>query len=51
MCNKCTELDSKIAHYQAMLSRVTDKTTLDGIAELIAQLLAKKAELHPETEE
>ncbi|MGY3239987.1 hypothetical protein ACVMAJ_006877 [Bradyrhizobium sp. USDA 4448] len=51
MCDKCTELDSKIAHYQAMLSRITDKITLDAIAELIAELLAKKAELHPETEE
>ena len=51
MCEKCTELDSKIAHYKTMQFRVTDKIVLAGIAELIAELLAKKAELHPQTKE
>ncbi|MGY4627485.1 hypothetical protein [Bradyrhizobium sp. USDA 4486] len=51
MCEKCSELDEKIEHYKALLSRITDKITLDGIAELIAELLAKKAELHPEAKE
>ncbi|MBJ7402547.1 MAG: hypothetical protein JHD07_04325 [Bradyrhizobium sp.] len=51
MCEKCNELDKKIEHYKAIQSRVTDRTTLDGIAELIAQLLARKADLHPETKQ
>jgi hypothetical protein len=47
MCEKCTDLEMKIQRYRAMQSRITDKQVLDGIAELIAELLAKKAELHP----
>lgn len=47
MCVKCTDLDEKIERYKAMQSRILDKMTLDGLAELIAELLAKKAELHP----
>ncbi|HLG84313.1 MAG TPA: hypothetical protein VKY22_25170 [Bradyrhizobium sp.] len=51
MCDKCIDLDNKIEHYKAIQSRITDKITLDGIAELIAELLAKKAALHPEQQE
>lgn len=46
MCEKCTELDRKITYYKGLQSRVTDQITLDGIARLIAELLAKKSELH-----
>lgn len=42
MCDKCTELDRKIEHYRSLLSRVTDKMALDGIAGLIAELLATR---------
>ena len=48
MCEKCVELDEKIEHYRKMLSRITDTVAVDGIAELIVELLAKKAELHPQ---
>jgi hypothetical protein len=51
MCEKCTELDKKIQHYKSMQYRITDKPVLDGIAELIAELLAKKVELHPDQKE
>ena len=51
MCDKCDELDSKIDHYKVIQSRVTDSIVLDGIAALIAELVAKKAELHPEAKE
>ena len=51
MCDKCVELDGKIEHYQRMASLLTDRTTLDGIKELIARMKAQKAELHPEQEE
>jgi hypothetical protein len=51
MCDKCVELDGKIEHYQRMASLITDRTTLDGIKELIARMKAQKAELHPEQQE
>ncbi|WP_158511636.1 hypothetical protein [Bradyrhizobium sp. CCGE-LA001] len=45
MSEKCVELD-KITRYKAMQSRVAGRLALAGLAELIAELLAKKAELH-----
>jgi hypothetical protein len=48
MCEKCTELDSKIEHYRLMASRMTDQATLDGIKRLIERMQAQKVELHPE---
>jgi hypothetical protein len=48
MCEKCDELDGKIAHYQRMASRITDQAVLDGIKELIERATAQKAALHPE---
>jgi hypothetical protein len=48
MCEKCTELDSKIEHYQHMASRITDQAMLDGIKDLIERMQAQKAALHPE---
>jgi hypothetical protein len=43
MCEKCDELDRKIAHYRDMAVRITDQQTLDGIASLIEDLMAIKA--------
>jgi hypothetical protein len=51
MCEKCIDLDKKIEHYKAMLPRITDQIALDGIGQLIAELVAKKAQLHPEQKE
>jgi beta-phosphoglucomutase-like phosphatase (HAD superfamily) len=51
MCDKCAELDSKIEHYQRLASRIADQPTLDGIKELIEQMKAQKAALHPEQTE
>jgi hypothetical protein len=48
MCEKCIELDSKIEHYRALASRITDQPTLDGINHLIERMQAQKAALHPE---
>jgi hypothetical protein len=48
MCEKCIELDSKIEHYHVLASRVTDQPVLDGIKNLIEQMQAEKAALHPE---
>jgi hypothetical protein len=51
MCEKCVELDSKIEHYRALASRVTDQPILDGIKHLIERIQAQKAALHPENAE
>ena len=49
MCEKCIDLDKKIERYREMASRVNDQITVAGLAELVADLIARKAELHPET--
>ena len=48
MCEKCVELDKKIAHSQLLASRFTDQAMLDGIKELTEQAKGQKAALHPE---
>lgn len=47
MCEKCKELDDKIAHYSRMAGHITDQQTLDGIAAMIKQMTAEKAAMHP----
>jgi hypothetical protein len=47
MCDKCTQLDAKIEHYERLSSGITDQPTLDGIKELIERMNAEKAALHP----
>jgi len=51
MCDRCVELDGKIAHYQRMASRFTDQALLDGIKEMIERMKAEKSALHPERTE
>lgn len=51
MCEKCIDLDKKIERYREMASRVNDEIATSGIAELVEELIAKKAELHPEQKE
>jgi hypothetical protein len=48
MCDKCVELDGKIAHYLGIASRSTDEATIRGINVLIARAKVQKAVLHPE---
>ncbi len=48
MCDKCGELDKKIAHYRQMLLSIGDQITVDRIEVLIADLRAQKATLHRE---
>ena len=50
MCDRCVELDEKIAHYQRISLAITDQLTLDGIKEAVEKLGAAKAALHPEQE-
>jgi len=51
MCDKCVELDGKIARYQRLSSAIADQLTLDGIKELIQRMKAQKAALHPQQKE
>jgi hypothetical protein len=50
MCEKCTQIDSKITHSRQMAARITDQQTLDGIAALIKQITADKAAIRCEPE-
>jgi hypothetical protein len=48
MCDKCVELDNKMNHYQRLASSIDDPKTRDGIKQLVEQIEAEKAALHPE---
>jgi hypothetical protein len=48
MCEKCVELDDKIQHYERIRSAISDQLTVDRIRELVEQMRAQKAALHPE---
>jgi hypothetical protein len=48
MCDKCVELDKTIERYRRILLSIGDQVTVDRTKELIAELQAKKAALHPE---
>ena len=48
MCEKCADIDERIAHYERIAHSITDKVTLDRILELIIKLDAEKAALHSE---
>jgi hypothetical protein len=50
MCEKCVELDGKIARYKELKMRITDQLTVDGIALLIQKMADEKAALHPTAE-
>jgi hypothetical protein len=47
-CEKCSQLDAKIEHYQRLSSQLTDQPTLDGIEKLIERMKAEKAAIHAE---
>jgi len=46
MCEKCKQLDEKIAHYRRIATKVTDEQTIKNIENLIKSLEAKKTALH-----
>ena len=47
MCEKCAEIDARMTRYRSLQGAVTDKTTLEGIDRLIADLESQKINLHP----
>ena len=42
MCDKCDEIDRKIAHYKQLASQISDQQTLSGIGELIEKMTVEK---------
>jgi hypothetical protein len=48
MCDKCAEIDRKIADHRRLLSLITDQPILDGIKHLMEKMKAQKAALHPD---
>jgi hypothetical protein len=51
MCEKCDEIDEKVARYRALSERLLDRPVLERIEALIADLLALKQQLHPRQKE
>ena len=47
MCDKCQELDQKIARYRQIIDRVLDSQLAEGTGKLIEEAEAEKAALHP----
>ncbi len=48
MCEKCIEIDQKIERYRRIQQFILDPYTVDQTKELVAELEAQKAALHPE---
>lgn len=48
MCDKCNELDKKIAHYSKLSASITDQLTVERLLALIAEMEAQKIVFHPE---
>ena len=48
MCEKCKEIDERIAHYLRIMKHITDQQFSDRAKALIAKLELEKAALHPE---
>jgi hypothetical protein len=51
MCEKCVEIDDKIKRYSGLLRLITDQLTIERLRELMADLKAQKAALHPELDD
>ena len=50
MCDNCVELDRKLARYERLSKSISDQLTIDRINELVKQIKAQKAALHPQQE-
>jgi hypothetical protein len=46
MCDKCDEIDRKIAHFQSFLHAGLDPLTTERIGKLISEWESQKQELH-----
>jgi hypothetical protein len=48
MCDKCQQLEKKIARYRKVAYSINDRETIDRLNELIKDMEAEKAKLHPD---
>lgn len=48
MCEKCLEIDGKIAHYREAAATGQDRLTILSVEELVKDLEAQKRALHPD---
>ena len=48
MCDRCEELDKKIAHYRQIIARVLDPLLNERVGKMIEEMEAQKATFHPE---
>jgi hypothetical protein len=50
VCDKCDELDDRIERYRKLASGISDRLTLDAIADRIKEMEAQKVQFHPNEE-
>jgi hypothetical protein len=50
MCEKCVEIDDRIARYRRINEQIMDQQFNDRTKALIAELEREKAALHPDSE-
>jgi hypothetical protein len=48
MCEKCVEIDKAIERFRRIKRSISEQLTVERAQEVIADLEAKKATLHPE---
>jgi hypothetical protein len=48
VCDRCEELDKKIAHFRQLAARVLDPLLTEGVGKMIEEMEAQKATFHPE---
>ena len=46
MCEKCSDIDAKLARYEQLATMVIDHGALESIKRLIANLVAERGHLH-----
>ena len=51
MCDKCQELEKKIERYRRLALSINDQLTIDRFNQLIKEMAAEKARLHPDLEQ
>jgi hypothetical protein len=51
MCDRCKAIDRDIANYRRIRASIDDETALALLSEVIEDLRAEKAALHPEEQE
>jgi hypothetical protein len=48
MCNRCDEIDAKIARYRNIVNGINDRPMIQRLVAFIADMHCEKIALHPE---